>query len=87
MPKLVNVPKLGLVSFPDDMSDEDIAKHIAPHHAEVVMQSIMQFMRTDPQLATMTHSQFHKEMASVATMLEKYPRLALAVDKGIQKET
>jgi hypothetical protein len=86
MPKLVFVPKLGHVSFPDDMSDEDIAKHVAPHHAEAVMQSIMAFMRKDRQLSTMTHSAFHREMASVATMLEKYPRMAMALDAGITKD-
>lgn len=83
MAKLIEIPKIGHVEFPDEMEDVDIAKHAGRLHADARNAGISKFMESDPALQGLTHSQKLKELATIAAMHEKYPRLADAVDRGM----
>lgn len=83
MPKLVHIPKIGHIEFPDEMKDGDIAKAASLLHSNKRGEEISKFMETDPALQGLPHSQRLKELSTIAALHEKYPRLADAVDKGM----
>lgn len=83
MPKLVHIPKIGHVEFPDGMEDEAITKAASQLHANARNEGISKFMEGDPAIQGLPHSQKLKELATIAALHEKYPRLADAVDKGM----
>lgn len=83
MSKLVHIPKIGHVEFPDEMEDKEIAEHATNLHADARNAGISKFMGSDPALQGLTHSQRLKELSTIAALHEKYPRLAEAVDKGM----
>jgi len=82
--KLVHIPKIGHVEFPDGMEDKEIAEHASNLHADARNAGISKFMESDPALQGLTHSQKLKELSTIAALHEKYPRLAEATDKGMQ---
>jgi len=83
MPKLVHIPKVGHVSFPDTMKDEEINEAAGRIHDDARSAGISKFMENDPAHAGMSHSERLKALSTITGLLEKYPRLADAVDKGI----
>lgn len=83
MPKQVQIPKVGLIQFPDNMSDQDIGQAASKLHTTAVTQSVSKFMDGDPALASLSTSARLKALSGIAQMLETYPRLAQAVDAGI----
>jgi len=83
MPKLIHIPKIGHVSFPDGMRDEEIAKHASRLHADARNAGISKFMEHDPAHNGLSHAELLKALANISSLLEKYPRLADAVDRGI----
>lgn len=83
MPKQVHIPKVGHVEFPDEMDDGAIGKAASQLHSNARNAEISQFMEQDPSLQGLPHSQKLKELASIAAMHEKYPRLAQAVEHGM----
>jgi hypothetical protein len=82
MPK-VDIPKVGTVEFPDTMKPEEVAKAAGELHDRALMSGVMTFLAKDPSLQDMKASEFHKHMGGLATILEKFPRLAQAVDAGM----
>lgn len=84
MSKLIHIPKVGHVEFPDGMDDKEIAEHASNAHTNARAEGITKFMQADPALQGLPHSQRLKELSVIASMMEKYPRLADAVDKGIE---
>lgn len=87
MSKLIHIPKIGHVEFPDEMDDKEIAEHASNAHTNARAEGITQFMQADPALKGLPHSQRLKELSAIATLMEKYPRLADAADKGIEAAT
>ena len=87
MSKLVHIPKIGHVEFPDEMQDKEIAEHASNLHSNALNEGISKFMGADPAIQGLPHSQKLKELSAIATLMEKYPRLAAAVDKGITSQT
>lgn len=85
MPRVIAIPRVGNVQFPDGMSDDEIAKISGDTHDAKVLGSVVKFMRDDPKMHDLSISAFHKEMATISMFLEKYPRLALAAFEGIGK--
>jgi hypothetical protein len=84
MPKLVHIPKIGHVSFPDGMKDEEINEAAGRLHDDARNAGISKFMENDPAHQGMSHAEKLKALANIAAMHEKYPRLADAVDKGMK---
>lgn len=84
MPKLVHIPKVGHVSFPDTMKDEEINEAAGRIHDDARSAGISKFMENDPAHAGMSHAEKLKALANIASLHEKYPRLAEAVDKGME---
>ena len=84
MPKLVHIPKIGHVSFPDGMKDEEIGEAAGRLHDDARSAGISKFMENDPAHHGMSHAEKLKALATIATLHEKYPRLAEAVDKGME---
>ena len=84
MPKLVHIPKIGHVSFPDGMKDEEIGEAAGRLHDDVRSAGISKFMENDPAHQGMSHAEKLKALANIAAMHEKYPRLAEAVDHGMK---
>lgn len=84
MSKLIHIPKVGHVEFPDGMDDKEIAEHASNAHTNARAEGITKFMQADPAIQGLPHSQRLKELSAIATLMEKYPRLADAVDKGIE---
>ncbi len=87
MSKLIHIPKIGHVEFPDEMEEKQIIEHASRLHADARNAGISKFMESDPALQGLTHSEKLKELAAIAAMHEKYPRLADAVDKGMGSVT
>jgi hypothetical protein len=85
MPKIISIPRVGNIQFPDGMSDGEIAKVAGETHDAKVIGRVVKFMRDDPQMRDLSISAFHKEMSTISALLEKYPRLALAAYEGIGK--
>jgi|GEM_PF-3866683 len=83
MPKLIHIPKIGHVEFPDNMADADIAKHASRLHSDARSAGISRFMENDPAHQGMSHSERLKALSIITGLMEKYPRLADAVDKGM----
>ena len=83
MPKNVDIPKIGLVEFPDGMSDNDIAQAAGDLHDKALTSGVSKFMENDPTIRGLKTSEKLKALASIAQMLEKHPLLAQAVDKGM----
>lgn len=84
MPKLVHIPKIGHISFPDEMKDEEINEAAGRLHDDARSAGISKFMENDPAHQGMSHAEKLKALAGIAAMHEKYPRLAEAVDKGME---
>jgi hypothetical protein len=82
MPKLINIPKIGHVSFPDGMQDSEIAKHASRLHSDARNAGISKFMENDPAHHGLSHAERLKALANISSLMEKYPRLADAVDRG-----
>lgn len=85
--KLIHIPKIGHVEFPDEMEDKEIADHASNLHADARNAGISKFMESDEALQGLTHSQKLKELSTIAALHEKYPRLADAVDRGMSLVT
>jgi hypothetical protein len=83
MPRQVRIPKVGTVEFPDSMSEQDVTQAAGDLHSKALVGGVMNFMAQDPSLQGLKSSEFHKEMSGLAAMLEKFPRLAQAVDAGM----
>jgi hypothetical protein len=83
MSKLIHIPKIGHVEFPDNMPDQEIAKHASRLHSDARSAVVSKFMENDPAHTGMSHSERLKALSTITGLLEKYPRLADAVDKGI----
>lgn len=83
MPKQVHIPKVGMITFPDGMTDDEISQAAGKLHTTAITQNVSKFMEADPTLASLSTSERLKSLSGIAQMLEKYPRLAQAVDKGI----
>ncbi len=83
MSKIVHIPKIGHVEFPDEMDDGAITQAAGDLHSNARNEGISKFMGEDPAVKGLPHSQKLKEMSTIAGLMEKYPRLADAVDKGI----
>lgn len=87
MSKLVHIPKVGHVSFPDTMKDEEINDAAGRIHDDARSAGISKFMENDPAHQGMSHAEKLKALATIASLHEKYPRLAEAVDKGMEHVT
>jgi hypothetical protein len=87
MPKLIHIPKIGHVEFPDNMPDGEIAKHASRLHSDARSAGISRFMENDPAHQGMSHSERLKALSTITGLMEKYPRLADAVDKGMGQVT
>jgi hypothetical protein len=87
MPKIVHIPKIGHVEFPDEMKDEDISAAASKLHGDARNAGISKFMESDPAITGLSHAQKLKELSTIAALHEKYPRLADAVDKGMGSVT
>lgn len=87
MPKTVHIPKVGHVEFPDEMDDNAIGKAAAGLHSNARAEGISTFMGQDPAIQGLPHSQKLKELSAISALMEKYPRLAHAVDTGIEALT
>lgn len=83
MPKLVHIPMIGHVSFPDEMKDGEINEAASRLHDDKRNAAISKFMENDPAHQGMSHGEKLKALAGIAAMHEKYPRLAEATHKGI----
>jgi hypothetical protein len=84
---VVAIPKVGTVAFPPEMDEAAITKASKELHDKALVGGVMQFVAQDPALTQLPASEFHKQMGSIATLLEKFPRLAQAVDAGMSKTT
>ena len=85
MPKVVTVPKIGDVAFPDGMSDQEIAQAAGGAHDNALTAGVSKFMESDPAIQGLKTSEKQKALSSISQLLEKYPRLAEAVDKGMSQ--
>lgn len=83
MAKIVHIPKVGHIQFPDEMKDEEIGDAASKLHDDARNASISKFMEEDPAIQGLSHAAKLKELSTIAAMHEKYPRLADAVDKGM----
>jgi hypothetical protein len=83
MSKIVHIPKVGHISFPDEMKDEEISKAASKLHSDARSAGISKFMENDPAHQGMSHAEKLKALSTIAALHEKYPRLADAVDKGM----
>ena len=86
MPKLVHIPKIGHVSFPDGMKDEEITEAAGRLHDDARSAVVSRFMENDPAHTGMSHSERLKALSTITGLFEKYPRLAEVVDKGIDQQ-
>ncbi len=87
MAKIVHIPLIGHVNFPDGMEDGQITEAAARLHDDARNAAISKFMENDPTIKSLSHSEKLKALATIAAMLEKYPRLAEAVHKGMGLST
>jgi hypothetical protein len=85
MPKTIEIPKVGTVQFPDEMSDQEIVQASDELHSKALADAVSKFMEADPTIQTLKTSEKHKALASIAAMLENYPLLAQAVDTGMDQ--
>jgi hypothetical protein len=85
MPKIIQIPKVGAVQFPDEMSDHDITQASDELHNKALADAVSKFMEADPTIQALKTSDKHKALASIADLLEKHPLLAQAVDAGIEQ--
>jgi hypothetical protein len=85
MPKTIQIPKVGVVQFPDEMGDEEITQASEELHSKALADAVSKFMEADPTIQAMKTSEKHKALASIAAMLEKHPLLAQAVDAGMEQ--
>jgi hypothetical protein len=83
MSKRIHIPKIGHVDFPDEMKDEEITKHASRLHSDARNAGISKFMENDPAHHGLSHAERLKALSTISSLLEKYPRLADAVDKGM----
>lgn len=83
MAKIVHIPKVGHIQFPDEMQDEAIGKAATKLHADARNAGISKFMEDDPAIQGLSHAAKLKELSTIAAMHEKYPRLSDAVDRGM----
>lgn len=83
MSKIVHIPKVGHIAFPDEMEDGAIGKAAQQLHADARNAGISKFMEDDPAIQGLSHAAKLKELSTIAAMHEKYPRLADAVDRGM----
>ena len=86
MSKLIHIPKIGHVEFPHNMPDEEIVKQASRLHSDARSAVVSRFMENDPAHIGMSHSERLKALSTITGLLEKYPRLADAVDRGIAQK-
>ncbi len=82
MPKVISIPRVGNVQFPDEMGDQDIAQASGEVHDKAVLADVLRFAAQDPSFQGMKDSEVHKQIGSIAAVLEKFPRLIHALDAG-----
>lgn len=87
MPKVVQVPKVGNIQFPDEMPDDQVAQASGDAHTKALLEGVMKFMEDDPAFQEVGVSEKHKALAGIAQTLEQFPRLAQAVDAGMSQVT
>jgi hypothetical protein len=87
MPKVVTVPKIGDVAFPDGMSDQEIAQAAGEAHDNALTAGVSKFMESDPTIQGLKTSEKLNALSSITQLLERFPRLAEAVDKGMSQVT
>ena len=79
----VEIPKVGNVDFPDEMKPEEVEQAAGELHDRALLSGVMKFVAQDPSLQDLKASDFHKQLATVSALLEKFPRLAQAIDAGM----
>jgi hypothetical protein len=85
MAKVIHIPRVGNISFPDEMNDNAIANAASEAHGEASLVAVMNFVQGDPAFRKMKPSEAYKNLQAVAEILEKYPSLVRAIDVGMTK--
>ena len=81
----IQIPKVGNIQFPDEMKPEEIAQAAGELHDKALTDGVSKFMENDPMIKGMKTSEKLKALAAIASMLERHPLLAQAVDAGISQ--
>jgi hypothetical protein len=85
MAKVIAIPRVGNISFPDEISDQEIAAAASEAHGKAMLSAVMRFVQADQSFRKLPASEAYKQLAAVAGILEKYPRLIRAIDAGMAK--